>query len=58
MNQKNEVSLWSSIYYLLVEKDALTWNKKKHINILQKKIETRGNSFVVVKNQYVLLSQP
>jgi hypothetical protein len=29
MNQKNEVSLWSSIYYLLVEKDALTCNKKK-----------------------------
>jgi hypothetical protein len=58
MNQKNEVSLWSSIYYLLVEKDALTWNKKKTHKYPAKKIETRGHSFVVVKNQYVLLSQP
>jgi hypothetical protein len=40
------------------KKMRLPGTKKKHINILQKKIETRGHSFVVVKNQYVLLSQP
>jgi hypothetical protein len=39
MNQKNEVSLWSSIYYLLVEKDALTCNKKKTHKYPAKKLK-------------------
>jgi hypothetical protein len=40
------------------KKMRLPATKKKTHKYPAKKIETRGHSFVVVKNQYVLLSQP